>query len=374
MRKYLFISSNEWPNWGGSELLWSAAAEKLVQRGTEVRVSVWDFAKTLQQVHRLQSQGCQFFFRKEPSLFSRFAHRVLPLPGYVDRHLRTIGRNMDLIVVSQGSNTDGLRWMEAALAAGLKYAVIAQGATEYSWADDEVAKRLARCYENASCAYFVSKSTLNLSRRQFATPLLNARIVRNPFNVRYDARPSWQGDPRDRLSLACVGRLETGTKGQDLLLEVLGRPQWRERNVRVSLVGKGLNERALRHMADELKLTTVDFAGHSNDIEQVWSRHHALVLPSRHEGMPLTVVEAMLCGRPCIATDVAGNRELIRDGVNGFLAKAPTVDLLDEVMSAAWNARDRLREMGETAATDVRKWVSKDPAEDFARELEALLD
>ena len=42
-------------------------------------------------------------------------------------------------------------------------------------------------------------------------------------------------------------------------------------------------------------------------------------------GVAAFVVEAMLCGRPCIATDVGGNRELIRDGINGFLANAPTV-------------------------------------------------
>jgi glycosyltransferase involved in cell wall biosynthesis len=127
-------------------------------------------------------------------------------------------------------------------------------------------------------------------------------------------------------------------------------------------------------MAAELKLNSVVFAGHSADIEQVWGAHHALVLPSRHEGMPLTVVEAMLCGRPCIATDVAGNRELIRHAINGFLAKAPTVDLLDEAMNDAWDARDQLKDMGDTAAADVRRWVSRDPAEDFACELEALVN
>jgi glycosyltransferase involved in cell wall biosynthesis len=82
----------------------------------------------------------------------------------------------------------------------------------------------------------------------------------------------------------------------------------------------------------------------------------------------------MLCGRPCIATDVGGNRELIRDGINGFLAKAPTVELLDEAMNRAWDNRGRLKQMGETAASDVRQWVSKDPAEDFVRELTALVD
>ena len=127
-------------------------------------------------------------------------------------------------------------------------------------------------------------------------------------------------------------------------------------------------------MAKELDLPNVEFAGFVEDIEQLWKRYHALVLPSRFEGMPLSLVEAMLCGRPSIVTDVAGHRELVRDNVNGFLAKAPTVELLNEAMNRAWENRVRLKQMGETAAADVRQWVSHDPTGDFVRELESLVN
>jgi hypothetical protein len=43
-------------------------------------------------------------------------------------------------------------------------------------------------------------------------------------------------------------------------------------------------------------------------------------------------------------------------------------------MNRAWESRGKLREMGERAAVDVRQWVSADPAEDFVRELEALVE
>jgi hypothetical protein len=66
-------------------------------------------------------------------------------------------------------------------------------------------------------------------------------------------------------------------------------------------------------------------------------------------------VEAMLCGRTGIVTYVGGSLEPTHDGVNGILAKAPTVELLDEAMNRAWMARDQLRVMGERAASDVRK-------------------
>ena len=353
--------------------MWSSAAAKLAQRGCEVRVSVKDWGEPIPQIEKLRAAGCQIFYRRYrlPPFLTRQIRRLFPAPDYKLTHVREVGRGMDLVVVSQGANYDGLELLEATQSAGYKYAIVSQGAAEQWWPSDDLAVKLAAIYENASAAYFVSQANVELSSRQFGSSLGNPKVVRNPFNVQYDNGPPWPDGLPDRLSLACVARLDVSHKGQDLLIQVLDLPHWRERNICLSLIGKGMNELWLRRVVKELNLNVV-FTGQIDDIEQVWAKHHALVLASRYEGMPLVVVEAMLCGRPCIATDVGGNRELIRDGVNGFLAKAPTVELVDEVMNRAWENRDRLKEMGCTAATDARKWVSKDPCEDFARELEAL--
>lgn len=359
--------------WGGSEHLWSATAERFARRGVQVLVSVKYWDRPIKQLERLNSAGCKIVQRHRSSLLRRGTRNLFPGREYA-RHLKKLGDGADLIVVSQGSTLDGFQWMEAARATGHRYAVIVQAAAEQWWPDDYIAEKLADCYEGASALYFVSEANLALTRRQFVTPLRRARVVRNPFNVAYDARPPWTADASEELSLACVGRLEVLQKGHDLLVEVLSLQHWRHRNLRVSLVGGGPNQCGLRRLVDSLKLANVNFAGFVDNIEQLWSRHHALVLPSRFEGMPLVLVEAMLCGRPCIATDVAGNRELVRDDINGFLAKAPTVELLDEAMNRAWENRHRLKEMGEQAAIDVRKFVPADPVEDFVRELNALVE
>jgi glycosyltransferase involved in cell wall biosynthesis len=372
MTKYLFIAANEGPSWGGSETLWISAAEKLARRGNEVRVSVPAIHGAAAKLDQVKSAGCLMFYRPMvPPFFYRVSRKVFPLVEYSRRHVRSLGKNVDLIVISQGGNTDGLPWMQEARSAGHKYAVVAQGAVPYRWPDDNASQNLADSYENASGAYFVSQAILDLSKSQFASPLRNAKVIRNPFNVIYEARPAWPGDTSSEVRLACVARLEVA-KGHDLILQVLALPHWRHRKLRLSFVGTGPNERIFRHLAEKLNLQNVDFIGHSKNIEAVWNSHHALVLASRFEGMPLSVVEAMLCGRPCIVTDVGGNREFLRDGINGFIAKAPTVELLDQAMDLAWENRARLRDMGDVAAVDVRRLVSADPAEDFARELESI--
>lgn len=374
MRKIAFIAANEYVPWGGSEYLWAGAAERLARRGVQVTVSVKDWGKPVEQIEQLRAAGCRIFPRPTPSLLRRAARKLPLWRDYVHRHVRKITAGADLVVVSQGSNTDGLPWMEASLANGYKYGVIVQGAAEMSWPPDTVIERFAGAYGGASRVYFVSQASLALTRRHFLTPLSRGRVIRNPFNVRYDARPPWPSNGSAELSLAFVSRLEIMGKGHDILLEVLALPRWRERSIRVCLYGDGPNQRSLRRMVEQANLTSIRFGGFSENIEQVWANHHALIFPSRHEGMPLALVEAMLCGRPSIITNVGGVPELVCDNVNGFLAKAPTVELLDEAMNRAWENRHRLKEMGEQAAIDVRKFVSSDPVEDFVRELTALIE
>jgi glycosyltransferase involved in cell wall biosynthesis len=374
MKSIAFISSNDFVPWGASEFSWSAAAERFVRSGAEVRVSVPAWPDPVRQVEQLRDRGCRIYLRRwPPPLSRRIVRQFFSRRDYVWSHMKRVGAGAELVVISQGENMDGLAWMEAAKSLGYPYAVIASGAPDHRFPEDSQAARLAACYEGARGAYFVSEANIELSRRQFGTPLTKAKVIRSPFNVSYQANPPWPASDSGGLSLACVGRLDVATKRQDLICEVLSLPRWRDRCVRVSFVGSGPNERVLRWLVEYRKLHNVHFAGSTDDIEKVWTQHHALLLSSRHEGGPLAVVEAMLCGRPCIATDVGAVRELIRDGINGFLAKAATVELLDETMNRAWENRHRLREMGQIAAKDVRQWESPDPTGDFIRELETLV-
>jgi glycosyltransferase involved in cell wall biosynthesis len=379
MKKYSFIMTQEPYRWGGSEPLWSSAAEYLARGGNEVCVSAKDWGEPLPQLERLRSAGCKVFYRsgeyRIPPFLRRQINRVLPPPPYRERHLRSLAAGSDLVIISQGGSFEGLDWAEAARSQGLKYVVISQAANEQWWAHDQSAEKWAASFEEACAAFFVSHANLELVRRQLVTPLRNGRVVQNPFDVSYQAQPPWPGDPVEELLLACVARLDPFQKGQDVLFRVLDQPHWRSRKVRVTLAGDaGLCARAVRKLAAEMNLSNVEFAGIVRDMEQFWAKHHALVLPSRYEGLPLSLVEAMLCGRACIVTDVGGNSELVRDGDNGFLAKAPTVELFDEAMNRAWERRRCLREMGEIAARDVRQAVSPNPTADFARELQALVD
>jgi glycosyltransferase involved in cell wall biosynthesis len=90
------------------------------------------------------------------------------------------------------------------------------------------------------------------------------------------------------------------------------------------------------------------------------------VLPSRFEGNPLALIEAMLCGRVPIATNVGRVAELVDDNRHGFVAPAATSELIDDALERAWQRRHEWQAMGQLAAAAIRQRHSLRPAEDFA--------
>ena len=63
----------------------------------------------------------------------------------------------------------------------------------------------------------------------------------------------------------------------------------------------------------------VEWQGRRDDIPAVWQESHIAVLPSYREGLPMALLEAVSCGRPIVAADVPGSREIARDGESALL-------------------------------------------------------
>jgi glycosyltransferase involved in cell wall biosynthesis len=279
-----------------------------------------------------------------------------------------------LVVLSDGAFVLPADLMELCLAKGWPFVTIAQANTETWWPNDQLADRYRRALQLALRCYFVSTGNLRLAEKQLGHKFNNAEVVWNPFNVRVDARPGWPSlGTDDQLRLASVGRLYPPAKGQDILLEALAGGSWAARSWRLTLYGDGSARNGLERLAEHLGLShRVFFAGHTPDVEQIWAENHVLVMPSRVEGLPLTMVEAALCGRPVVATNIAGHSEIIDDGVTGFLADAPTARSFAGALERLWERRTDLEEIGDLAARRIREKIPADPVQVFAEKLTTL--
>lgn len=371
MTHVMFATTMEGLPWAGSEELWRLAALRLMGEGVSVSASLLRREPISEKVAGLERAGCRIAWRRPRGpIASRLERRL----GRQDRwRVELLRRERpDLLVVSH-SCLDGIGWGAAALEAGVAYAFVGQVAAEFYWPDDDEAERALAVLRGARRCFFVSRANRSLICRQIGGELPNAALVWNPFVVRWENGLAWPSE-EGPLRMACVGRLDARHKGQDLLIEALSGPVWRGRDVSLSLFGAGPNERALRRMAEAGGIGgRVRFGGHVGDVESIWREHHAMVLPSRAEGMPLAVIEAMLCGRACVVTDVGGNAELVEDGRSGFVAAAPSTASVAEALERLWERRFELRAMGEAARSRARALIPEDPGGVFARELLRLL-
>ncbi len=150
---------------------------------------------------------------------------------------------------------------------------------------------------------------------------------------------------------------------------MLSLEKWKQRDIEVTFFGEGTDKQALVEMARLLDVQNIEFAGHVQDIAGVWKDFHALALPSRSEGLPLALVEAMLCGRLAIVTNAGGSAEIVEDNITGFIANAPTAEAFDEALERAWTRRDEWEQIGKCAAESIKKIVPIDPTAQFAKML-----
>lgn len=363
LKRFLFISTMEGLPWGGSEELWSQAAAHLRRSGHAVGVCTMAWDTPVPGVEALRSLGCAIHLRRDMSRSEWWGRRLTGRSTDVT-HQWIDSFQPDLVVVSDGAFCYDCHLADYCRSRSLPYMLVAQAASSEWWPPDDHAQTIRRVYEAARRVCFVSNANRSLVESMLGWSAASSCVVRNPFNLPCDAVCSWPDESTYRL--ACVARLEPNAKGQDVLFSVLARPHWRERNLHVALYGDGRSEQSLRTLCSRLGLQQVSFEGCA-PVTEIWERNHGLLLPSRYEGLPLALVEAMFCGRPSIVTDVAGNSEVLTDNVTGFIAAAPTPDLLDEAMERAWARRFEWRAIGECAAASIRTQYPRDPSREFAQ-------
>jgi glycosyltransferase involved in cell wall biosynthesis len=167
--------------------------------------------------------------------------------------------------------------------------------------------------------------------------------------------------------MACVARLDLESKAHDVLFDVLATPKWRSRALAVEIVGReGPHVDLLRELSRFLQLERVTFNDSVEQISSIWEQCHALILPSRKEGQPVAVVEAMLAGRPCLVTDIGGSAEFVEHARSGWVAESPTEPAIDRALDLAWESRSQWTVMGSYAARTIRSLVPADPAGTYA--------
>ncbi len=355
--KIAFISLLKTYSWGGSEELWAQVATHALSEGNEILVSVkyWETLHPKKKI--LMDRGAKFDFRDHPipnsNIFSRAIKKVKRKFSNTSTGWDSlVSFKPDVVCISSGGTYDIVddgKLTDVLRRYNFPYILINQLNYENFPLPDKFRERALSIFQKARKICFVAKRNLITAERNLVTRLTNAVVVSNPVNMAgRDIIP--MPDSKEEILFASVARLDSLFKGQDILLEIFSSDKWKSRKWKLNFYGAGPDEHYLRQLVAFYGLENrVVFNGNVTDIEKVWAANHIQLMPSFAEGTPLALVEAMICGRPAVVTNVGDNAALIDDSVNGYVAESQALESFDRALEKAWENRMRFEELGRNA-------------------------
>ncbi len=376
-KKYiLFLSTNI--IWGGSEVLWTLAARRLLDLGYEVKAGLRYDHALVEAFIPAAKDYIDLRTRTRPLSIAQRIIQKAGLRTFSERdlfHERLRKKKPDLVVISQGNNIEGRHLIADCLKLNIPFVTLSHLVKFDIWPalNDSFINDLRSMYQRAVRNYFVSHTTLRLHEKLLGEQLGNGSIVYNPFVGRIPAGLAFPPVVQSVYKIALVGRIECYHKGYDILIEILKTEKWKKRPVVFTIFGSGPHVALLQRLMDMHGVNNVHLHDHVDDIAEIWKEHHMLLMPSRMEGQSLSLIEAMRFGRAAIVTDVGGTGELVEDNVNGFIAAFPHPACIDEAMERAWSRRSEWEQLGINARSAI---VQKHPADAitfFAEQIEAIL-
>jgi len=278
-------------------------------------------------------------------------------PRALRRTARLLAREQIDILVTHNYRSN-LLGRHAAHAHGIPHLAVSRGWTRenlkvrfYHWLD----KKTLGSSECIVCVSRDKKDELS------AAGIPASRLVVIPNAVQTDRHVQPATNWRDRFGwdattqlVVSAGRL-SHEKGPDLFLAAASRIRYTCPQARFILFGEGPMADVIRRQAEDRQLAgVVGMAGYLPELERELPAFDLLVNPSRMEGLPNIVLEAMAAHLPVVATDVGGVREIIIDGQTGRLVRADVASLA-EAMRLALSQQDLAKQYAERAYEHVRE-------------------
>jgi len=231
-----------------------------------------------------------------------------------------------------------------------------------------IAPFLRLIWKNASAVIANSNGLRQLAQKfdsHFEMPVIPNGVDLELYKA---AERDWSS-PR----LLSVGRI-VHQKGLDLAMHALGALKGLDWEWRIA--GDGPQMEALQSLAQELGINDrVFFLGWQSrqQVLESYQQANLFLFPSRHEGMPNAILEAMASGLPVIATCIAGNEELVAEGETGYLVPTEDIEALQAALKKILSDPALRQQMGAASRRRVEENYSwESTARQYALYLEKV--
>lgn len=214
----------------------------------------------------------------------------------------------------------------------------------------------------------VSRSGLERYVQVGAVPRPKIKYIPNGVSIeRFRPDPEARKRLREELGLdkafawLAVGRFDP-PKDYPIMLRAFAVVLGKRPEAQLLIAGDGPLRPSIEKLAKDLGIgAQVKFLGIRRDIHELMNAADAYVMSSAWEGMPMVLLEACATGLPVVATNVGGNREIVQDGVTGFLVPPKDSEALAQAMLRLMNlsAEERQR-MGQAGREHIKANFSLD--------------
>ncbi len=367
MQSILFLSIMNGDAWGGSEEIWYRMALWMSKHEYEVAVCVFDWEAKKSRLTELEKSGCKIYLipNSGSGLIKKWRQRNalsnIPYKKY------------DLVFVNQGGWKDVAHGPFKNLYKKLPKYVLSFH--NYHLGENYPAKKTAILHnwiKNAGISLAASRMIFEMLQHEYNIIPADKAILYNPITFEPPLQNTSYNEPGEGHSwnLVMLAALDVYRKAQDVLIKVLGRPEWKNRNWQLLLYGEGRDKIMLQGLINKLQLENkVRLMGHTSQAKKVLSESHLLLQATHLDAMPISVPEAMAMSRPCLVSIVGDMPDWISDGQNGFITTAVTEDALHACLEKAWAKRNEWKQMGIEA---YKTFLSKYP-QPYEEKMAALL-
>lgn len=201
----------------------------------------------------------------------------------------------------------------------------------------------------------ISQTIRNAVASEFGIDRTRIPIVNNGVDIERFVPTEFEKHGQD-IRLISVGTLYW-VKNQKMLIDATINLHNRGYIVSLDILGEGEDRCRLETAIAQCNADSYIFLhGRKEDIEVYLQRSDIYVSASKTEGLPLSILEAMACGLPIVATDVGGTKDIVIDGVNGFLVSADSQEELETAIENLINDHVLRKDLGYQSRNIAEKW------------------
>lgn len=150
------------------------------------------------------------------------------------------------------------------------------------------------------------------------------------------------GIPADAIVLISVGELN---RNKNLEIVIRALMEMKNENIHYVLCGEGEQRNHLIELSSSIR-ERVHFSGYRTDVKELMACSDIFVMPSLREGLSRSLMEAMACGKPCIVSNIRGNKDLIIEGKGGYLCDPKDSKSFADAINLLVRNTSMIRSMG----------------------------